>query len=167
MTNQNLATAVAEAAPVSPIALRIPVDNLSLDIDGMVMRALVLRLPRGVEMRHLIENSGDCFKLIQQSPRSLRKFDKLTVIAFDESWLATTIVASATDTDVALAKPAIVQLQARTAVLPGDDKFQIVWDGAGYVVKRRSDGHTMTLPVASLAVAQNDLSGLYPRKVVG
>lgn len=165
MTEQNVTANAAEEKPLSPIELRIPVDNLSMDVEGMVTRSLVLRLPRGVEMRHLIENSRDCFFLLQKSTASLRRFDRLLVIAFDESWVASTIVASATDSDVAIAKPSIVSMAARTAQLPGDENHIVEWVGTGYCVVRRKDGHRMTLPVGSLAVAQRELSNLYSRAV--
>jgi hypothetical protein len=51
----------------------------------MATRHLFVRLPAGVEPRHLHEAPGIWLR-VQNSHLALELFDKLEIVAFDQSW---------------------------------------------------------------------------------
>lgn len=157
-------SAVAEKIDLT--ARKVPqVDpgNVRINTDGFVFRTVFVRLPEELVLDDLKEN---IWRKVQGSPHvSLRKFDRLTLAAYDESWLAEAIVGEATVDRVVLAGIKRTELPARYDALYSDDQYQVVWIGNGFRVQRRRDGHFMTDAVATAGAAQRDLINLYPRPV--
>jgi hypothetical protein len=98
------------------------------------------------------------------SRNSLKKFDRVFVVAFDESWVAEAIVASADAKGAVLAKPRVTTMPARYDNLFSDENYRVVWNGYGYVTERKTDGHIMTQPTANPELATRLLVGLYPQR---
>jgi len=167
MENVTVPTSEVAAEPaLSDLQVRIMPDAVSLDVAGLVLRHFVIRLPKGVTLTTVHERSKAVWRLVQRDhAKALRRLDRVTLIAADESFVADAYVTGATSEDVTLARPTVVKLDPRSAVLPGDDKYRIEFQDGGYCVIRRSDNQRMTLPVASLQVALNDMANLYPRHV--
>lgn len=161
LTTQPSAPAAAAAAAGPP---PIPVHAIRLQAEGFVFREFVVRLPREIALADLVR--PEVWRLIQGSRAiSLQKLDRLTILAWDEAWCATAIVAAATRGGVTLSKPQRIELEPRTEVLAGDENYQLRWVSTGYVVERRSDGHQMTDPFATVALAEPALERLYPQPV--
>ena len=152
------------AADAPRKAPEIDPNNVTVNSTGASFQSYFVRAPSGLIADDLKEPG--IWRKVQNSPRvSLRKFDDLRIIAFDETWVADAIVAEADSTQVVLAKPRITQIPPRTTNLFQDDRYRIKWQGVGYVVERKADGHRMTEPVHSVALAERDLRNLYPRIV--
>lgn len=142
--------------PVSPADVRI-------NYSGFVFRELFIRLPRGVIADDLKEPS--LWSRTQNSNNSaLKKFDRVLLVSFDESWIAEAVVDGATDAGASLAKPRITHLKERTEQLFGDGTYQVEFNGRGYHVIRLRDGASMTDTLANAALAERALASLYPRR---
>lgn len=157
--------ATKEAAPAVAQALPLQIDpnQLKVQSEGFCWREFLLRLPQGMNADDL--KRTDIWRRVQTSRVTLRRHDRLYIVAHDESWVADAIVSAANATDVSLAVGRVVSFPERTRPLFSDDLYRIVWTGAGFVVERKRDGHAMTQPVNSEAVAERELRLLYPRRV--
>lgn len=142
-----------------------PVDpaNVRVNYSGFVFRELFARLPRGVIADDLKEPR--LWSRVQVSnTNALRKFDRVILVSYDESWIAEAVVDGATDAGASLAKPRITMLKERTEQLFGDGTYQVEFNGAGYHVVRLRDGTRMTDTLANAALAERALANLYPRR---
>lgn len=131
---------------------------------GQMWREYLVRVPEGFVADDL-KTPGVWRKLQTGSRNSLKKFDRLFVVAFDEGWVAEAIVASADSKGAVLAKPRVTTLPARYDELFQDDKYRVVWNGHGYIVERKVDGHPMTQATANAELATRLLTQLYPARV--
>lgn len=125
-----------------------------LNFSGAEFQNWFIRLPKGTIADDLKEPS--LFKRVQQSGRStLRKYDDVRLVDFEEKWFADATVAEANANEIVLTGIKIMQLPERTKPLFQDERFQVEWHGAGYVVMRKSDGAKLTnyFPTEQLAVA--------------
>jgi hypothetical protein len=138
-------------------------DRLTVDWEGFCRRRLVARLPAGFIADDLKEPV--VWRRVQASGKALRAFDELFLIAFDESFVAECLVASADGARAVLAKPRLTQLPQRYDRLFEDDLYKVEWNGHGYVVARKSDSHVMTRPLPNAALAERELGRLYPAPV--
>lgn len=131
--------------------------------EGNRWREFLVRLPNGVTADDLKEPG--LWRKIQMRPStSLRVFDRLTVVAFDESWFAECRVIRADGAGAVLSIGKIVSMgDGRFDNLPGDELYRIAWSGNGYVVIRRSDNVVMTHAVRDLGQAARDMSRLHAR----
>lgn len=162
--NQQLAAMQVGSPKINGGRPKIDPARVSLDMMGQSSRGWFVRLPDGFIADDLKE--PEAWSRCQASPsKALRKHDRIYVIAYDESWCADTIVASADETGAALAVFRTVSLPVRTRAPFQDDKYRIVWNGAGYHVERKSDNHKMTETVANEKLAERDLRNLYPQRV--
>jgi hypothetical protein len=162
MTDKTVMTAEAtEAAALRKSPVIDPAD-VRLQEAGAMWRTWQLRLPQGAVLGDL-NDPGLWVRVQRSSSSSLMKFDRLAIVAWDESWMVETVVASASDRSVTLSKLTRFDLTPRTEVLAGDDDHQIRWYGSGYRVVRRADGHPVTPTAATLQQAERDLRDLYPR----
>ncbi|TGT35691.1 hypothetical protein [Mesorhizobium sp. M8A.F.Ca.ET.165.01.1.1] len=155
------------AADLKSIARQAPdIDpaRVTLQSTGFVWREYLVRVPVDFVADDLKE-PGVWRKLQNGSRNALRKFDRVTVVAYDETWLAEAIVASADVKGAVLAKPKITTMPARFDKLFEDDKYRVAWNGFGYVVERKSDGHPMTQATANAELATRLLTQLYPARV--
>ncbi|MGE3872309.1 MAG: hypothetical protein AB7F74_05060 [Parvibaculaceae bacterium] len=140
-------------------------DHCQLQTEGFVWREFFCRLPQGFIADHL-NSRPEAWALLQARPnRALRKFDRMTAIAWDESWLAEMIVASADFQKVIFGKPRITTFPERLENLLQDERFKIEWCGIGYVVRRKADNVVVSSPVPSVALAERDLRNQYPQRL--
>lgn len=137
-------------------------NNVTLEVAKAVTREFFIRLPEGTIGDDLKEPA--LWRKVQANPnKALRKFDRVLLIAYDETWLAEATVSFASNSTVELVKPRIATLETRYQKLLETDEYRVKWYGAGYAVERKRDSHRMTSMVASAALAERDLVALYPR----
>ncbi|MCW5747728.1 MAG: hypothetical protein KIT36_16185 [Alphaproteobacteria bacterium] len=160
-SSASAAPAPEPAATASPPA--IDPANVRLNLEGFAFRSIFVRLPEGLAADDLKEPA--IWRAVQPTPARLRDFDQLVMVAYDQSWLAEAVVAFADATRVVLAKPRLTTFPPRYDRPLEDARYRIVWGGTGYVVERKHDGHRMTHPAATVALAERDLRHLYPRPV--
>ena len=132
---------------------------VTLNDSGFVWRSFLVRLPADAIADDL--KRPEIWAKVQKGANALRKFDRLLIVAFDESWLAETIVADADRSKAILAKPRLTTLPERFNSPLQDENYKVVWTGAGYAVQRRSDGRQVTQPVHSVELAERDLKNMY------
>jgi hypothetical protein len=166
MTDTTIAEAAEPAATLSgmPRLLgEIDPANVQLQLDGMCFREWVIRLPEMAIFADL--NEPRIWARVQATKRTaVAKHDRVRIVAHDESWCVETIVAGATREGVTLSKMTRYDLDPRTEILAGDDKYQIRWTNGAYRVQRRSDGQFMTNGVQTQQQAERDLRNLYPQQ---
>ncbi|MDW9902032.1 hypothetical protein GOA77_09150 [Sinorhizobium meliloti] len=139
----------------------IPAQLVELNSAGFVWRELMVRLPTGFIADDLKEPS--IWSLVQSSRNSLVRHDRLYIVAYDESWIAEAIVAESGRDYAVLSKPRITQLSDRYTNLFQTEDYRVIWTGTGYCVERKKDSRRMTTPVSSAAIAERELTSLYPR----
>ncbi|TGR22403.1 MULTISPECIES: hypothetical protein [unclassified Mesorhizobium] len=161
MAKTEISTEIPAAPRLAPV---IDPARVELQHSGQVWREYLVRVPSDFVADDLKE-PGVWRKLQNGSRNALRKFDRVTVVAYDETWLAEAIVASADAKGAVLAKPRITTMPARFDKLFEDDKYRVAWNGFGYVVERKSDGHVMTQATANAELATRLLTQLYPARV--
>jgi hypothetical protein len=140
--------------------------DVQIQIDGYAFREIFVRLKREATLQDL-NNFPGMWRNIQRSSMSLRRLDRVSVVAFDESWLITAVVASAGPHNVSLAGVRKIDLPPRVENLFEDDLYMGKWCGSGFSVIRKKDGHQMTAPVATKALCERDWKNLYPSYVTG
>ena len=129
---------------------------------GFMWAEWLVRLPRGFLADDLKEPT--VWRDVQADRNTaLRMFDRLFLIAWDETWAAEAVVAQADSISAILAKPRIISLAERSTPLFHDDTYRVVWDGVGYFVERKKDNQRMTSSAATPQIAERDLAALYPR----
>lgn len=130
------ATADARAAPV------MKSHALTWQSQGSVWREAFVRLPEGMLLQDL-QDVPTVWKNIQSTAQtSLQRFDRVTCVAFDESWAVKDVmVADADNQRVVLAIRAgdRITLSSKAAEWE-DDRHRIRWAGAGFAVFRKTDG---------------------------
>lgn len=161
MAKAEISTEIPAAPRHAPV---IDPARVELQHSGQVWREYLVRVPADFVADDLKE-PGVWRKLQNGSRNALKKFDRITVVAYDETWVAEALVASADVKGAVLAKPRITTLPARFDKLFEDDKYRVAWNGFGYVVERKSDGHAMTSPTANAELATRLLASLYPARV--
>ncbi|RVD30527.1 hypothetical protein [Mesorhizobium sp. M4B.F.Ca.ET.017.02.2.1] len=155
----------ADLKPASRLAPVIDPARVTLHANGQVWREYMIRCPADMVSDDLKE-PGIWRKLQASGSRnSLKKFDRLFIVAFDESWVAEAIVASADNRAAVLAKPRLTTFPERYDKLFNDGTYRIEWNGFGFVSVRIADGHVMTQAVPSAALAERLLAQLYPARV--
>jgi hypothetical protein len=134
--------------------------------EGFVWSEFQVRLPEGATVADLNENP-DLFRLVQNSSVRLRRFDKLRIFDFDETWMVETIVVEATDRGVTLPATASglrkLDLPPRNLALPEDDLYRVTWVGNGFRVTRKRDGQRMGDVHATIHAAARHMETLRPR----
>ncbi|TIO26938.1 hypothetical protein [Mesorhizobium sp.] len=136
--------------------------RVTLQQSGQIWREYMARVPADFVADDL--KSPSAWRKVQASRNALKKFDRVFVVAFDESWFAEAIVASADSKGAVLAKPRVTTMPARYDALFQDDLYRVAWNGFGYVVERKSDGHAMTQATANPELATRLLVQLYPAR---
>ncbi|TPJ50631.1 MULTISPECIES: hypothetical protein [unclassified Mesorhizobium] len=161
MSKTELSTEIPAAPRSAP---DIDPARVTLQSTGFVWREYLVRVPADFVADDLKEPTV-WRKLQNGSKNALRKLDRVTIVAYDESWLAEAIVASADGKGAVLCKPRLTSLPARFDKLFEDDKYRVAWNGFGYIVERKADGHAMTQPTANADLATRLLAQLYPARV--
>lgn len=157
-------TEVRAERPTERKAPEIAPANVSLDLDGLVLRHIVVRLPEDFVTSDLAE-PGIWRRVQMSGAKALRKLDHLTLIAHDEGYIWHAVVSQAGPSFAVLAKPTGCQLQARRTEYFSDDLYIVRWNGATFDVRRRTDNHTMSTGHANEPLAIKALRELYPRPV--
>ncbi|PTE11543.1 hypothetical protein [Mesorhizobium helmanticense] len=136
--------------------------RVALQSAGQVWRDYMVRVPADFVADDL--KSPSAWRKVQASRNALKKFDRIFVVSFDESWTGEAIVASADSKGAVLAKPRVTTMPERYDKLFSDDLYRIAWNGFGYVVERKADGHVMTQAVANPELATRLLAQMYPAR---
>jgi hypothetical protein len=142
--------------------LRVDPNTVTINYQGFAFREMFARLPSGMIADDLKEPA--IWATLQKGPRALRKFDRLIVVSFDETWMAEAYVESATGEQALLARPKIIALSERSENLFNDGTYRVEWTGYGYRVVRLRDGASMTEAFANAPLAERALAGLYPKR---
>lgn len=145
-------------SPREPLA--VDAARVTLNNDGFGWREFLVRLPEGLVADDLKEPT--IWRKVQGGPNSFRRHDHLYLVSFDETWVADAIVADADKRQAVLCKPRVTTFPARYDQFFQDENYRVIWTGAGYCVERKRDGHRMTQPTANAALAERDLTRLYP-----
>jgi hypothetical protein len=136
---------------------------VEINESGFIWKTVSVRLPEAATLADLNENR-DMWRLLQgDRNKSLERLDRVSVFAYDESWVVDAIVSGASVNGVVLAITKKTDLPPRTEGLYEDDIYRISWAGVGYVVIRKADGVRQTQPVPSYWQAQEDLRRKYTR----
>jgi hypothetical protein len=160
---QTTATADAREPPVMKSTC------LTWQDQGQCFRHAFVRLPDGMLLQDL-QDVPTIWKGMNSVPATaLRKFDRVTAVSFDESWMIKDVVVIDAD-----------NTRAVLAIRPGDritlsqkvgqwedDKHVIRWAGSGFGVFRRSDGvQLIASTFGSIDAAKSVMYGqLYGRQV--
>jgi hypothetical protein len=153
-------TAAAPKGGLPREAPEIPVANVQLQHDGLRWKEWEVRLPGDA----IFADLGDprIWQKVQANSRvALVKGDKLRIVAYDESWCCEALVAAANGESISLSKPQRFDMQARTEILGGDDKYDIAWVGSGYRLRRKSDLQLIGNVVATKGLAEIALRNMY------
>jgi hypothetical protein len=166
MANTARAAATAERdTPAIPPDRKLPVIDpgfVVLNADSFAYRQFMVRLPEAAIADDLKEPALWA-RVHANRNVALRKHDHLYIVAFDESWAADAVVIQANADVAVISKPRIIRFAERLKPLYSDGTFAVAWYGNGFAVKRLADGTRMTQIVANEALAERDLSRLYPR----
>ncbi|TPJ85521.1 hypothetical protein FJ434_16480 [Mesorhizobium sp. B2-5-13] len=158
------ALSAAELKSADRQAPEIDPAGVTLQSTGFAWREYLVRVPADFVADDL--KLPEVWRKLQTGSRNgLKKFDHLFIVAFDESWLAEAIVASADGKGAVLCKPRITTMPERYDKLFSDGTYRIEWNGFGFVTVRIRDGHVMTQPVPNAALAERLLAQLYPARV--
>lgn len=131
-----------QASPEAREAPLIKSNALAWQSEGQCWREAFVRLPLGLLLQDLQDAPG-VWKLVQQAPAmALRRLDRVTAIAFDESWMVRDVVVIASDkASVTLAiRPGDRITLSSQAGEWADETHAIRWAGAGYACYRKGDG---------------------------
>jgi hypothetical protein len=142
--------------------LRVDPAGVNTNYDGYKFREVMVRLPSGMIADDLKE--PEIWNKVQQSVKALRKFDRLVIVSFDETWMAEAYVENADSEKALLARPRLITLSERTEKLFSDGVYRIEWTGFGYRVMRIRDGAAMTEAFANVPLAERALANMYPRR---
>jgi hypothetical protein len=99
-----------------------------------------------------------------QFAHQARKFDRITAVAYDESWLVDAIVTAADANSASLKPLKAIDVETRTQPLPTDELYRSEWLGTGYVWFRKKDGQQMHQPVHTIGLLMQELKNLYPNQ---
>jgi hypothetical protein len=153
-----------DLTPPAKLALIDPA-RCVIQAEGFAYKELFVRLPADFIADH-INSRAEAWQSVQsRSGKALKKFDRVTVVAWDETWMAEAIVVEAGQLRVFFAKPKITSLGARYENLCEDENYRVEWAGSGYVVRRKRDSVVVTQSATTAALAERDLRNLYPKTV--
>lgn len=160
MTDKTLTASEASEAAALRTAPVIDPGQILVNSEGMCWRELQVRLPAGSTFADLQEPG--IWRKTQSSSKSLRRFDRLTILAHDEAWQAAAVVTTAGPVSATITKPVRTDLLARAEELAGDDLHRIIWVGNGYRIQRKSDDLFVSATVANQRLAELELGRMYP-----
>lgn len=136
--------------------------EVKLQTAGLCYMEYFIRLPNGFSADDMKEPT--CWARVQKSNQPVAKFDRLTLVAADESWLAEAVVGHADRNVVELVAIKIVRLSTgRHDNLFRDENFAVRWVGGFYRVERLADHLLLPGTYGSEALAVNGIKAQYPR----
>lgn len=135
-------TSKSEASPEAREAPVLKTNALKWQSEGFAWREAFVRLPQEALFSDL-QDDPTIWRNIQAVPQTaLRKFDRVTIVAFDESWIAKEILVADADNQrvlLALRPTDKITLPSKSSSWE-DERHAIRWAGAGFGVFRRADG---------------------------
>lgn len=143
-------------------AVEIDPSWVTLQSEGFIWKHWSIRLPAGATLADLNE-SPTLFRLVQLSRQAICRLDRMTIFAYDESWLVDAVVSGATAKSVTLAGIRKIDLPARQEVLFQDATYKVAWFGRGYAVQRKSDGLRVSEIVTTTEECERELRRRYSR----
>jgi hypothetical protein len=130
----------------SPDAREAPIIKsaaLNWQSQGHSYREAFVRLPDGLLLQDL-QDVPSVWKNVQQVPsKALQRFDRVTAVAFDESWMIKDVVVVDANVDrvtLAIRPNDRISLPTKTGGEWQDERHSIRWAGSGFGVFRKSDG---------------------------
>ena len=149
------------------IAPVIPSKNVEINAQGRLFKSVFVRLPAAAVLQDLNDSPTIWSNVQGNAHVALRQWDRLTIVAYDESWLAEAVVSYASRDEVILAGIKQTRLPERRPPLFADNMYEVKWAGSGYGVFRKSDNVPMfgEMTHANPETAKAALLGLYPKKV--
>lgn len=142
--------------------LRINPVHAVVNYGGQTFKEVFIRLPAGMISDDLKE--PEIFATIQDSPKALRKFDRVVLVSSDETWMAEAYVESADSGKVLLARPRIITLSERSEKLFSDGTYAVRWSGVGYDVVRLRDNAVVSGGHPNPPLAERALSQMYAKR---
>jgi hypothetical protein len=146
-----------------PKKILIEPANVNREANRWNCRVLV-RCPKGV-IQDDLRDPGVWHKVQQNQHVSLRKFDELLIVAFDESWYIRALVVRASNKEAQLS---IERASTFCEIREGfysDGEFRAEWCGSGYQVVRLRDGQPMSSGHATEDAAIAAIRALRPHRV--
>jgi hypothetical protein len=156
--SETVRTALRQAPVIKPAALQ-------WQSEGFCYREAFIRLPDGLQLSDL--NESPIWKDLQATRQtSLRQWDTIRAVAFDESWIVDATVTFADATHVVLTGIKKTETPQRNTSLFEDDTYRVAWLGRGYGVVRKADSVEMGAHAFSTPdQAKAHLASLYPKRV--
>lgn len=153
-----------EAEATDRLARPVEIDPAWCEIQhaGQCWREWQVRLPAAAALHDLNENAG-LWRLVQGSSKALRRFDRVAIVAWDESWMAEAVVSGASSTGVTLAGIRKTDLPPRRERLAEDGTYRVEWFGNGYALVRKADKQRVSAIVQTPHEAERELSRKYSR----
>lgn len=140
----------------------IQASNVTLNNGGFAWREFQVRLPDGMIADDLKDPA--VWRQVQTSV-GLVKHDRVYLIAFDDTWVAEAIVASADRDGVVLAKPRLTTFPDRYNGLYEDETYRVTWNGVGYCGVRKADGRKVTTLHPMPEMAEREIRQMNPAGV--
>jgi hypothetical protein len=160
-----MTTGLAGDHPRGVKPIRVDPNWVTIQMEGFGWREFMVRLPAAAVFGDVVDPA--IWALVQASRTvSLKRHDRLYLVAHDEEWACECRVIAASSTGATVSvRGGRIELTARsTEALPEDELYRIVWAGNGHEVRRKSDGQQMAgYPFNSLAAAVRHMESLHPR----
>jgi len=155
----------ASASDAPREAPRIKQNALEWNSRGFAYGSAFVRLPEGMTLQDLNDTPTVWQNVQTNAGTSLRKWDTVRAVAFDESWFIDATVNFADGSQVVLCGIKKTDAPTRAISLYEDAIYKVEWAGSGYGVIRKSDGvlmgqQTSTMPEGARAY----LLSLYPKQ---
>ena len=159
----NTSEKAANEGLTKPKKILIAPENINREANRWNCRVLV-RCPKGV-IQDDLRDPTIWHKVQQNQHVSLRKFDELLIVAFDESWYIRALVVRANNREAQLSIERASTFCEVSQGVHSDGEFRVEWAGSSYSVIRLRDGQIMNSGHASEEIAIASMRALHPRRV--
>ena len=157
-------TKAEQTAETDPVAHVVHETCVWLNKAGTRFAAWEAVAPEGASFDDLLDPAA--WKRVQQSKRpAIRQGDEIRIQGFDRSWVAWCFVAHASAAGIVLSRFADTKPQGPVEHLAEDDKYRVLFTGAGYEVRRKSDDQKVSNVFVDASRAATALRELYPKVV--
>lgn len=139
--------------------------KMKKNADGFAWREFFIRLDEGVTA-DVLKDPGIWRRAQGSRDMSLRRHDRLYIVAHDDTWASEAIVVDSDNERAILSRPKIIDMVAgRYDGLFHDDMYKVQWNGLGFVVIRKSDNVEIGPPFPNQALAISHLHRQYAKVV--
>ena len=144
----------------------IPITSFKWNAEHFEWREARINLPAGLVAQDLQDAQDTIWRIIQNNAATgLHKFDRVFIIAHDETWAAEARVGHADKNRVVLANITIIKLPVVDLGLYDDGTYRVIPFPGGYIVQRNSDAVRMSnATFDNPEAAKAELLRLYPTK---